>query len=816
MRKHLLLIPRKLFFLLLSLFFLANPHAQPVPSSREDIPVTIKVINQKKEPVESATISIVNRFDSLQSKEKETDSSGIATFKLVIGEQYIVKISSVNYEYIEKGITITGNDNFFSFTIEPLPKTLENVKIISQKPLMRQEDDKTIIETENLAAASTSGFEVIEKTPGLFVDQDGNIYISSLTPATIQINGREMKMSAPDVATMLKSLPPDAITRIEVVRTPSAKYDANSSGGIVNVVLRKRFKIGMTGSFNSGFQQGTYGNQFIGFNLNNNVGKKSSYINLNISNRDSYEKIVTDRIFAPDTVLGQNAFTKYPATTYFAGYGLTYEVEKKWEIDFSGNINLNDFNNRTKNQNDIRKISTNQLLSGNRNIIVNDGTTINLRNSLSAKLKIDTIGSEWTNDILFNFTKNKSEQKFAAFYDDPFSTITGGGGTIDNRRNYFNAQSDLKLKMKKKLTLETGVKSSLLSFKSETDFYKEVPPGNRQKDPGRTNTFNYYENINAFYLQGSKTFGKDIVLKTGVRLENTNMEGNQIIPSDTSFNIHRTDLFPYIYLSKNLMKIMGYELRAYLVYRRTIRRPVYEQLNPFPRYIDQYLSEAGNPSLRPQFTTNYEANVSVDERPILAFGVNATKDIFTNVIYQSDTSQRQAYRTYDNLGENKEWYLRGLGAIPPGKKYFIVIGAQYNHNFYQGLYENKPLSFKRGTWTFFTYQTFRFDKRSQITLNGFIRLKGQLQFYELSSFGALNTSINRKFLKEKLIVTLSLSDIFATYKNDFTLQQGSVSASGFRQADTRRFGINLRYNFGIKKKENNNNILDVVSPERTN
>src|SRR6185503_6374012 len=173
------------------------------------------------------------------------------------------------------------------------------------------------------------------------------------------------------------------------------------------------------------------------------------------------------------------------------------------------------------------------------------------------------------------------------------------------------------------------------------------------------------------------------------------------------------------------------------------------------KFVDQYLTEIGNPGLRPQFTQNYEANISVDERPILAIGVNDTKDIFTNVIYPvpGDTTHTQTYRTYDNLGKNKEWYLRGLGAIPPGKRYFFVIGAQYNHNFYQGLYENKPLSFKKGTWTFFTYHTFRVDKRSMITLFGFMRLKGQQQFYELTSFGALNTSINRKFFNEKLIVT---------------------------------------------------------------
>ena len=100
-------------------------------------------------------------------------------------------------------------------------------------------------------------------------------------------------------------------------------------------------------------------------------------------------------------------------------------------------------------------------------------------------------------------------------------------------------------------------------------------------------------------------------------------------------------------------------------------------------------------------------------------------------------------------------------------------------------------------------------------LNGFMRLKGQQQFYELTSFGALNTSINRQFLKQKLIVTLSMSDIFASNKNNFTIKQGSVDASGFRQSDTRRLGINLRYNFGIRKREDNN-ILNIDSPEKIN
>lgn len=773
--------------------------------------IRFTIVNQKREPVKFASFTIINRADSLQVWEKVADSSGMTTFKLPAG-QYLVKISSVNYQPVEKGVTVGANSTSFVFTADALPKTLGGVVVTTQKPLMRQEDDKTIVDAENLAASSTSGYEVIEKTPGLFVDQDGNIYINSFSPAQVYINGREMKMSAADVATLLKSLPPNAIAQIEILRTPSAKYDATSTGGIVNVVLRKGVKIGMTGSVNGGMQQGNYGNQFVGFSLNNSDGKKNSFINLNYSRRNSYERIMTDRIFAPDSMLGQEAFTKYPGANYFVNYGYANSPGKNWEVDFSSSASLNEFDNRTQNLSVIKKISTAETISGNINNVNNEGRFFNLRLGVSGKLKIDSTGSEWVNDVFYNYTSNNSDQVFTSNYSTPVVFISAGGGNSNNKRNLVVARSDLKLKMKHQFTFESGAKASALGFRNIAEYFKESG-GVRSKDNARTNTFRYTENINSAYLQGSKTI-TDVVIKSGVRLENTNMEGHQVIPSDTSFTIHRTDLFPYVYISKPVMKIAGYELRAYLVYRRTITRPVYDQLNPFPRYIDQYLSEVGNPGLRPQFTTNYEANVSVDERPILAIGMNKTRDIFTNVIYQSDTSQSQAYRTVDNLGNNKEWYLRGLGAIPPGKKYFFVVVAQYNHNLYEGLYENKPLSFKKGTWTFFTYHSLKLGTRSLVTMHGFLRLKGQQQFYELSSFGALNASINRQFLKQKLTVTLNMNDIFGTNKNDFTIKQGSVNASGSRQGDSRRIGINVRYNFGIRKKEENNQDYNIEPAER--
>jgi hypothetical protein len=773
--------------------------------------VKIRATNDKKEPLPSATITLIDQADSTQRNTMVADSTGTAVFLLTKDHLYTINISAVNYTAFEKGILYTGTQTNFTYSLEPAGKTLGGVVVTSKRPLIRQQDDMTIVDPEPIANSSTNGYEIIEKTPGLFVDQDGNIYINSLTPATVRINGREMKMSSSDIATLLKSLPPNSIDRIEILRTPSAKYDASGGGGMVNVVLKKGVKLGMTGSVNAGWQQGTYNNKFIGFNLNNSVGKRTSYLNLNYNNRQNWEQIKTDRIFAPDTMLSQDALTRYPTEVYYAGYGYSNQLTKKWDISYDGRTSYNKFDNRTNNLSNIRKISTNQLLTSNTNRTRNDGYSFYINNGIASNYKLDSLGSEWTVDIAHTYARGNADQSFITNFSNLPVTDGGDGNNITNR-NFITAQTDLKWKMGNSFTFETGVKTSILNFKSTSDYFREVN-GVRGKDEARTNTYKYNENINAAYLQGSKSI-KDIIIKFGLRMENTNMKGRQMIPGDTSFTVHRTDFFPYVYLSKTLMKIAGFELRTYLVYRRTISRPVYEQLNPFPRFVDQYLTEVGNPSLRPQFTQNYEFNISVDETPLLAVGINDTKDIFTNVIYQADSSRSQAFRTYDNVGKNKEWYLRGLGAIPPGGTYFFVIGAQYNHNFFNGLYENQPLYWKKGTWTLFTYHQLKLGKRSQMTMNGFVRFKGQQQFYELTSFGALNASINRKFLKEKLTVTLSANDIFRTLKYNFTINQGSVDASGFRISDSRRFGINLRYNFGIRKREEGPNMFDVAPAQQ--
>jgi hypothetical protein len=777
-------------------------------SSAQSLSLQIRLLDKQAQPIVGATLRLTEPTDTTRHLYELTDTLGRATFQTATGKTYWLRATSVGFTPLKK--VVQGVQKTLTFRMDPEQIMLQGVSVIAARPLVKQEDDKTIVDPEPIAATSTSAYEIMEKTPGVFLDPDGNVYLSSTTPATIYINGREQKLSASDMASILKSLPPNSISRIEILRTPSARYDASGTGGVVNIVLKKGVNIGLTGSVNAGINQGRFGNQFAGVNINSTRDGRTAYLNLNFTNRNSYEQIQTNRRFSPDSVLRQDAYTTTPGQVFYVGYGLGFDLSRRWDINFDGRFSWNQANSEATNDNLISQLSTGRLIADNLNTVDNRNRILSFSQGFTTRLKLDTVGSELTTDMSYSFIGTRGLQDFSTRYIQPENQMTVGDGSFTNQRHLISAQADLKYKLAPSLTLETGAKTTVQLFTSDAAYFNVVGQ-TRLPSRARTNQYDYHENINSAYVQVSKPFGA-FLLKGGVRLENTNMDGQQYVPADTAFKIRRTDLFPYVFLSRKLVEIAGYELRSYLVYRRSITRPAYEYLNPFAQYVDQYLYQAGNPSLRPQFTENIEANISVEDRPLFAIGRNYTRDIFTSVVYQDPANRSIAYRTYDNLGTNRETYFRVLGVIPPVGRYFFLASAQYNYNDYMGTYENKPLSFQRGSWSFFTFHSYKIDKRSTATLNAFFRTKGQLQFYELSNFGALNLSVNRKFMQDKLLVTLTANDLLFTNYYQFTLQQGSVAADGLRRNDTRRFGLTLRYNFGMRKREERTNMFNVDTP----
>jgi iron complex outermembrane recepter protein len=782
-----------------------------VPAWAQQLDLRVQLSAVKGDSVPSATLQLYKLPDTVLLATRMY-REGMPGFPVERLSKYLLKVSATGYATWEQPVAVIDKPSVIPVTLKRSVKQLDEVVVVSRKPLMKQEDDKTIVEAEALANTSTNAYEVLEKTPGAIVDQDGNVYLSSMTPATIQINGRDVKLSAADLASLLKSLPAGSVQKIEILRNPSAKYDAASSGGIVNLVLKKGIKIGASGSMNVGYFQGVHNTKFAGFNLNKSTKQFSSYLSFQHTDRNNFEQINTQRVLnSSGAYLSQRSRTTFPGMNNYLSLGTDFTVNKKLNIAYDLRVSTND--NRSNARNDIDIFSATAVpLGSNASAIRNHNNALYIGNNLNAKYRFDSAGSELNVQLDYNRYHYSNEQLYNNYYYLPgIPTLFGNGDNL-NRKQIFTFQADFTWKLKKGYTLEAGIKTVRSNSRNSAEYFTQQGAGGRKLDSFQTNTFRYGETISSAYLQVSRKFW-GLTVKPGVRLETTNISGRQLIPADTSLAIRRTDVFPYLFLRHRLVKLFGFELSGNGIIRRTISRPYYEVLNPYPRYVDQYLFDVGNPSLQPQFTTNYEFNITADDFTIFSWGMNNTSNIFSNVTYQDDQTGI-AYRTWDNLGTNREVYLRFVGGIPPGGKYFFYAGAQQNINTYKGFYQGQPLNFSRSSWVFFMYHQYRVSPTLTASVNGFMRTRGLQNFFELENFGGLYLSLNKSLMKKTANLIFSFNDVFLTNQTRFRLQQGNVLVTGNRLGDTRRLGLTFRYNFGLKPREEKKSLFEQPAESR--
>lgn len=792
----------RLYCISLTIILFSNAlHAQTV-----DLQVAIKT--SRAEVLENATIQLFGLPDTLLLRS-QVSKRPYNSFQVKPSTSYLIKVSAIGFQTLEQVVPVQNKMVTITLQLTEKSNALKEVTIVSKKPLLKQEDDKTIVDADVLASSSTNAYEVLEKTPGIIVDQDGKIYLSSTTPATVYINGREIKMSANDIASFLKNLPAGSLSKIEILRTPSARYDAVNSGGIVNIVLKKGIVLGTTGNINVRYDQGVYGTGTAGFSVNKSVGKIRSYLSYQYTNRGSYETIASDRFINSDSLLTQRSFTRYKALTHFISGGLDLAVNKRTNITYDVQLTGTQNNNRATSSNDFSDTLTHYKYLQSQTPISNKGNSFIASNNISVIHRIDTVGSEWTGEINYTYSQNSNAQQYTTIYNLPQQPELGGNGHMNNRGNVINLKSDVSLKFRSGFNLEAGIKSALAFNKNAAEYFIKEGNAPEQTDTFQTIAYRNKERISSAYAQLSKTmFG--FVIKAGLRFEHTYISGHQTVPANSSFDIKRNDIFPYLYLKRRLFSILGYPLTGNIVFRRSITRPNYEQLNPAPRYIDQYTYDVGNRQLQPQFTNNFELNATYDDFPVFAVGINNTQDVFSPVTYKNANSPI-VFRTYDNLGRFRELYGRLFGGLPPGHRYFMYAGIQCNYIEYNGFYQNEPLNYKRASYTLYTGHSLKVTPTLNFFVNAWMLANGFRGFNELGNMGQVNVSVTKTMLNKRLSVVLSGNDILKTNKSAFTIHQANLFATGTRVQDSRRFGITLRYAFGTihEEKPSSFNQVDV-------
>ncbi|HNQ00170.1 MAG TPA: TonB-dependent receptor, partial [Bacteroidia bacterium] len=443
-----------------------------------------------------------------------------------------------------------------------------------------------------------------KRSPGVIVDNDGNISIKGKQGVQVLIDGKPTYLSTSDLYNMLRNMSSDQLSTIEIITNPSARYDAAGNSGILNIRLRKKQNLGLNGSVTLSYGQGVYPDFSAGFNLNYRREKFNAYGGYSFTKGFYFERTDIDRRFRENgytSLFRQNNFDKGHYDTHDFRGGFDYFIDKKQTI---GILIKGFYNTNTDNTTSQTNILNNTDVPDSGYVTLNNsiGTWNSLTGNLNYSNQLDTSGQELNVDLDFARYTNRADYKFSTSHYYPNTLYTYTELATNRQPATIDVQSfkvDYVKPLHKTMKLEAGLKTSNVQTDNDVKYYNydDVMP---VLDTGKTNHFNYTERINAGYLSWTGEFNK-VGLQFGIRAEQTISKGDQIT-TNSVFKRNYLEWFPSAFFTYKFSE--KYDVK--LSYSRRIDRPAYQQLNPFKYFIDPYNFMQGNPFLQPQLTNSFE------------------------------------------------------------------------------------------------------------------------------------------------------------------------------------------------------------------
>ena len=331
---------KKILIVFITMVFAIKSMAQTSETT-----VSGSVVDTKDTPVESATISLMNAMDSSVTKLNVSDKAGNFLFSAVPYGNYFITISSVNFE--------TGNSPFFSLSeknisvrldtvvLQSIAKKLATVVINAQKPLVEQKIDRMIVNVDaSVTNVGSTALEVLEKSPGVSVDKDGNIALKGKPNVTIMIDGKPSYLSGAELANLLSNMNSNQLSQIEIMTNPSAKYDAAGNAGVINIKTKKNTAQGLNGNVTLNYGQGVYPKINNSILLNYRTGKFNAFLNYGYILNKSFVNVDVVRNFMNSTgnksyELDQSTYLINQSQNNNLKFGLDYFINPTTTIGFA-------------------------------------------------------------------------------------------------------------------------------------------------------------------------------------------------------------------------------------------------------------------------------------------------------------------------------------------------------------------------------------------------------------------------------------------------------------------------------------------------
>ena len=783
-----------LFTLLLSNFSWAQTEGK----------ISGSILDNAKKPLDGATVVLLTAKDSSVVSNQLANSDGSFAFENIKDNTYIVKVTYIAYKTYRSGnIVIAGQKavNLPAITLSSTGKTLGGVGVTAQRSYVQQKIDRTVVNVGALVSnTGANALEVLEKTPGVQVDADGNITFKGKSGVLVMIDDKPTYLSAQNLATYLKSLPSSALDQIELMDNPPAKYDAAGNAGVINIKTRKNTIRGFNAVVSADFAQGFYKRTNESINMNYRVNKVNLFANVSYNGDKNYRRLEIDRDYLDAT---GSATSSLKDISYFrptnhstdikAGMDFFASPKTTWGIVYTGDIS---------NSHDSSPVfsllynanggldSTINTLNTSKNKFNSNGINLNFTH------KFDSTGRQLTFDLDYIHDVSGSNQMFVNNTFLPDNTLTNSTMLNDNLPaviNIYSAKTDYTHPLRGKAKIEAGVKSSYVNTDNAANYFNVVN-GVSSVDYNKTNRFLYKENINAAYVNFNKNFGR-FSIQTGLRAENTNGDGHQLGNAqrrDSSFVNHYTDLFPTAYFSYNI-DTAGHNVLV-LSYGRRIGRPNYGSLNPFTFFVDEFTYFSGNPYLKSQFTDNYKLAYSYRSLFTVAFTYNHTNNV------QGETIHRDSnifISTQGNIGQQKQLDLSVSSNFQPAKWWSVNLYAEVYRNTYQGAFYTGYLNQSRYTFAANGNNQFTFSNGWSAEISGFYDNGGTYGQFVLLPKGMLNAAIQKKILNNKGSIKLNVRDILHTFAPSGTITNIQDATATFHNfLDTRVATLAFTYSFG--------------------
>ncbi len=770
-------------------------HAQAVQNGK----VTGKVSGAGK-PLEAATVIVLQAIDSAIIKTTVTDKSGIFEIERLKEGKYLLRIESLGYEVLYSEpfelSAIHPAQEMAAIAMRSVSAQLNEVVVTTKRPFIEQTLDKTMV---NVDASPTNvgltALEVLEKSPGITVDKDGNISLKGKQGVLILVDGKPTYSAGAELVNMLKNLSSNNMDQIEIMSTPPAKYDAAGNSGVINIKTKKTKVKGINGSVTLGAGMGKKPKTNNSMNLNYRTGKFNMFANYSYNHNIGTQDLNLTRKFYSDASLAslfvQNTKMVNDFENHTYKLGADFYASKKTTLGFvvNGFINPGSFStdNVTNMLNPAGKLDSITLANNkSKESWKNTGANFNLKHVF------DTAGTELTADLDYIKYKSSSDQLFQNSFFDKNGSQTHANeilrGYLPSDINIYSAKIDFTKSLKKGAKLEAGVKSSYVKTDNNAQYDLWVNQS-WETDKGRSNHFLYTENINAAYVNLSKPFSKKWKGQLGLRMENTNAKGDQKITNEV-FERNYTQLFPTAYLGYT----MNDKNQFALSYGRRIQRPDYEDLNPFYYFLDKYTYQVGNPYLKPQFSNKIEFTHTYKGFLTSSISYSKTSDIIQEVLEQID-SIHTSYIKRSNIAHQNNVNLNISALIPITKFWKANIYGEGNYNNYKGKVNDGSIDASGFGYMANVSNQFNFDKGWNLELSGFYRSKMVMGTLVAKPMGVANFAVSKQVLKNKGTVRVNFRDFldiqqfrgYSKYQNvDFNLRN---------QWDNRVVSVNFTYRF---------------------